>query len=194
MSSTIRKAKRQRAPMVCMSLTAYGLVAPGLPIPDDRIPRNFALKQQATLNLQEGPSRTGTTLGNMRYETSYLEYYEDLLANEAIWMTFFHHPAHTDHSEHTCGILGTLATIYRRRDSVESLQRCEEVLIMWKKVFDIYKANSDMTIPQQALCRYSRIQHQRGSLQSHVSNPTLQGMCQHLSRSLSIRIQVPCFL
>jgi hypothetical protein len=101
-SKMLRKAKKKGTPIVCVSTTAFGPVAPGLPIPDG-VPPNFSLKQEATLNLREGPSRSGKNLGNMQYEASYRAYYDDIVENESIWMSFFEHPANTEHAEQIPG-------------------------------------------------------------------------------------------
>lgn len=144
----LRKARKEGMPVVRLSVTAFGLVGPGLPIPDG-VPPNFSLKQHAVSDFQEGPSRTGKTLGNMRYEASYRAYYDDVVENESIWMRFFMHPDNDTHAEHTCGIFGTLATIYRQRGD---LQNCEDVLDMEDKVITIYRRNCDEQNPDQMLC------------------------------------------
>jgi MYND finger len=142
-STFLRQCKRQGTPIFYASMTAYGIVMPGMVTNDARIPRNFGLKQQATLHFMEGPSRTGTSLGNLRYEASYRDYYHDLIdeTNGPVWMSFFQHPDNAEHAEHTCGILGNLAVIYRRRGGGEYERKCEEVLDLWQKVFDLYKAH-----------------------------------------------------
>lgn len=149
LSTFIRKVKKQGKPIVCISTTAFGLVDPRLPIPPG-VPPNFALKQQAMVNVMVGPSRTGQSLGNMLYETSYRDYYEDLVENESLWMTFFQHQDNAEHAGHTCIILGTLASIYQRRGGDDSLQSCQDVLDMWTRVFVIFKSHCNMNIPDQA--------------------------------------------
>jgi len=129
-SKVIKGVKKSGRPIFTLSFTAFGLVGPGLPIPEG-VPSNFALKQAAIAELSTGATTTKSKLGNMKYEGSYKAYYDDLLAYESIWMSFFDHRDNYEHAEHTCGILGTLATIYRQRGA---LNECEEVLDMEVKV------------------------------------------------------------
>ena len=138
-SKTLKKAIKSGAPIVSISHTAFGMVAPGLPLPPG-VPQNFALKQEATKQLQRGASSSGRGLGNKRGEMMYLDYYNDICANEKEWMDFFVHPDNDIHAEHTCGILGTLATIYRQRGT---LKECEEVLNMEDKVLVRYGKNCE---------------------------------------------------
>ena len=147
-SKQLRSARRAGVPILCVSGTAFGLVGPGMPIPDG-VPPNFPLKQQAVMHFKEGPSRSGKNLGNMRHEASYKAFYDDIVEDESIWMSFFEHPDNDEHAEHTCGILGTLATIYRQRGD---LQNCEDVLDMWKKVFTPYRRNCYEYHPIQIPC------------------------------------------
>lgn len=137
-SKVIKGVKKSGRPIFTLSFTAFGLVGPGLPIPEG-VPSNFALKQAAIAELSTGATTTKSKLGNMKYEGSYKAYYDDLLAYESIWMSFFDHRDNYEHAEHTCGILGTLATIYRQRGA---LNECEEVLDMEVKVMERYKRAS----------------------------------------------------
>ena len=61
----------------------------------------------------------------------YREYYDDLVADRATWLHFFEYKDNFQHAENTCGILGTLATIYRQRGWLED---CERVLDMEAEV------------------------------------------------------------
>ena len=96
-----------------MSFTAFGMVAPGMALPDG-VPPNFALKQAAHLEFtgKVGVSGMSSRLGNMKGEAAYRAYYEDLVGSDrALWLRFFDHPGNFEQAEHTCGILGTLASI-----------------------------------------------------------------------------------
>lgn len=130
-----KQAVKAGEKLVCVSLTAFGIVGPGMPIPDG-VPPNFALKQQAVMEFQQGPSRSGNGLGNFVGEQHFRAYYDDIVDSTSEWMTFFKHPENVEHAEHTCGILGTLATIYRQRGTLEI---CEEVLDMEDRVLQVYK-------------------------------------------------------
>lgn len=128
----LRQAKKENIPIYCASMTSRGIVAPGMPVPDG-VPANFGLKQAAVLDFHSNGGRMNKQfLG----EAKYRDYYDDLVSNEEEWLEFFHHPLNTEHAEHTCGVLGTLATIYRQRGSYE---QCGQVLEMEMKVMDIYK-------------------------------------------------------
>jgi hypothetical protein len=83
-----------------------------------------------------GPATRPGARGNMRGEASYRAYYDDLVVDRSIWMAFFDERDNYQHAEHTCGILGTLATIYRQRGA---LQECEDVLDMEVEVLKRYK-------------------------------------------------------
>lgn len=132
-----------------ISMTAFGLVVPGLALPSG-VPTAFALKQTAAACLQEGPPRNSKRLGNLKHEVAYRDYYLELQKNTAEWMTFFDHPGNSQHAEHTCGILGTLATIYRHRGD---LIQCEQVLDLEEKVMDVFKRNCDPeNYPQLRCC------------------------------------------
>jgi hypothetical protein len=137
-SKVLRMAKKSGMPMISMSFTAFGPVGPGLPIPEG-VPPNFPLKQVATIEFKTGPATRAGARGNMRGEASYRAYYDDLVADRSIWMTFFDELDNYEHAEHTCGILGTLATIYRQRGA---LKECEEVLDMEVEVMERYQRSS----------------------------------------------------
>ena len=119
-----------------MSFTASGPVGPGLPHPEG-VPLNFALKQAATMEFQgrAPPSDARDGRGNFKGEAAYRAYHEDLVADRATWEPFFDEPMHSEHAEHTCGILGTLATLLRQRGSLEE---CETVLDCEAWVIAIY--------------------------------------------------------
>jgi hypothetical protein len=135
----MRQVKRSGAPMVCVSWTVFGMVGPGMPIPAG-VPPNFALKQNALLEFQQGrASSNPEKRGNMKGEKFYREYYDDIEDNTADWLKFFDVPDHYEHAEHTCGILGTLATIYRQRGALED---CEKVLDMEGRVMARYQRST----------------------------------------------------
>lgn len=144
----IRQAMKQGTPIVCMSFTAQGMVMPGMPLPQG-VPKNFRLKQEAYSAFFTGPSTSGTKLGNLQYEKKYKDYYEDIVANEDEWMTFFDHPDNHEHAEHTCGILGTFATIYRQRGGTENHAYCERVLDMEGKVLEKYRVALNHLYPNK---------------------------------------------
>ena len=125
-----------------MSTTAQGIVGPGMPMPKG-VPAAFFLKQQATLEFQSGVSLSGANRGNFKGELAYREYYEELQSNKSDWMTFFDAPGNYHHAEHSCGILGTFATVLRQRGSPESLNECESVLNMEAECLARYKKHTD---------------------------------------------------
>jgi len=136
-SKQLRKHAKSGAPILCVSPTAFGIVAPGLPMPDG-VPDNFALKQQAAVELQKGPPSRPDQRGNMKGEKYYKEFYDDIVVDHTKWMAFFDAHGNVTHAEHTCGILGTLATIYRQR---EWLAECEMVLDMQCEVMTRYRSH-----------------------------------------------------
>mmetsp|Transcript_6498 Transcript_6498/g.9619 ORF Transcript_6498/g.9619 Transcript_6498/m.9619 type:complete len:358 (+) Transcript_6498:104-1177(+) len=135
-----QKLAKKGAPIVTISYTHAGLVAPGMPIPDG-VPENFGYKQKAVtdFHMMARVDNPKNKLGNLKGEQSYKDYYDDIVSSEEEWMSFFNHKENSEHAEHTCGILGTLATIYRQR-GVSG--QCEEVLDMEVKVLDIYRRHS----------------------------------------------------
>jgi hypothetical protein len=135
-SKQLRQMKREGVPVVHLTSTAGA------------VPANFSLKQQAYIELLLGP-KAGAR-GNMKGEAAYRAYYDDLLEDRT-WMSFFDHPDNSNHAEHTCGILGTLATVYRQRGT---LQDCEAVLDLEVDVLKKYRAactNTSMTTCCDAL-------------------------------------------
>ena len=154
-SKTLKKAAKSGKPIMTISETAFGIVGPGFPLPPG-VPQNFALKQEATLQLQRGVSSSGEGLGNKRGEMMYLDYYDDICVNEKEWMDFFVHPKNYIHAEHTCGILGTLATIYRQRGT---LKECEEVLNMEDKVLVRYGKNCEASCIREQINCYQSLKH-----------------------------------
>ena len=142
----LRAARREGATIIHLSGTAFGLVGPGLPLPDG-VPSNFALKQEAQRHFQQGTGNGG--LGNFRGERYYREYYDDLVADRAAWLTFFDHGENYEHAEHTCGVLGTLATVYRQRGT---LDECERVLDMEREVLTRYERASVGACSAQVRC------------------------------------------
>ena len=94
----------------------------------------YGLKQKA---LTEFHSARGSR--QFFGEASYKAYYEELVQNESEWMEFFKHDSNHEHAEHTCGILGTLATLLRQRGTYEE---CGNVLDMEEKVLGIFKEQS----------------------------------------------------
>eukprot|EP00584_Thalassiosira_punctigera_P015980 CAMPEP_0172561026 /NCGR_PEP_ID=MMETSP1067-20121228/91244_1 /TAXON_ID=265564 ORGANISM="Thalassiosira punctigera, Strain Tpunct2005C2" /NCGR_SAMPLE_ID=MMETSP1067 /ASSEMBLY_ACC=CAM_ASM_000444 /LENGTH=385 /DNA_ID=CAMNT_0013350975 /DNA_START=162 /DNA_END=1319 /DNA_ORIENTATION=+ len=125
----LRKARKEGTQIVCVSNTHAGLVGPGMPIPEG-VPSNFGLKQQA---LTEFQSRRGHR--QFFGEASYKAYYDELVQNESEWEEFFRHPRNHEHVEHTCGIMGTYATLLRQRGSYEE---CGRVLDVERKALDVY--------------------------------------------------------
>lgn len=132
---THRKVRREGIPVVHLSGTAFGMVGPGLPLPDG-VPASFALKQVASTAFMEGRSFSGERLGNLKSERLYREYFDDLVADRGTWLGFFEHRGNYQHAENTCGILGTLATIYRQRGALDD---CELVLDMEAEVLARYE-------------------------------------------------------
>ena len=130
-----------------MSFTAFGPFGPGCPHPAG-VPANFHLKQAAHRALLEGPSSTGR--GNFKGERLYREFFDDLLGEETeTWLSFFAHRGNSEHAEHSCGILGTLATIYRQRGD---LVICEQVLDMEELVLTRYQQASVGASREQVSC------------------------------------------
>ena len=143
-----RNASNPR-PVLHVSGTAFGMVGPGLPLPAG-VPANFALKQVATTAFFEGRSRSGKSLGNLKHERLYREFFDDLAADRAAWLPFLEHEENHQHAENTCGILGTLATIYRQRGA---LYDCEAVLDMEQEVLARYERVSVRAAdPTQVRC------------------------------------------
>ena len=132
----LRQHKKAGIPIVCMSFTSFGIVAPGMPIPEG-VPSNFALKQAALVEFQSGSS---TGLRNFRGEAAYRKYYNDIMDNQVQWLAFFDELDDYEHAEHTCGILGTLATIYRQRGALDD---CERVLDLELEVLSRYERSTD---------------------------------------------------
>uniref|UniRef100_A0A7S2UNG7 MYND-type domain-containing protein n=1 Tax=Attheya septentrionalis TaxID=420275 RepID=A0A7S2UNG7_9STRA len=140
-SKNVKKAKKAGMPTMTISMTAFGMVGPGMPIPDG-VPPNFSLKQAALLQFTTGGPSRPNELGNLQYEACYRAYYDDICESTSIWMTFFDHPYNYEHAEHTCGILGTLATVYRQRATDESNKECKAVLDMEEEVLKRYRRSS----------------------------------------------------
>ena len=99
-------------PLFQMSFTAFGMVAPGMALPDG-VPPNFALQAG-------GPPRVhgeGGPVGHVKQAGQH----EGLRTERTTrtWsartghsgLRFFDHPGNFEQAEHTCGILGTLASI-----------------------------------------------------------------------------------
>jgi hypothetical protein len=144
----LRNAKKAGMPIITCSYTSFGIVAPGMPIPAG-VPPNFALKQAAVNAFQTGFSSSGTGRGNFKGEGSYREFYDDLEDNKEQWMSFFDVAENYEHAEHSCGILGTLATVYRQRGALED---CEKVLDMEDQVLIRYQRASEGTCSAQVNC------------------------------------------
>jgi len=142
-SKELRDAKRKEGTheILEVAYTAQGLVVPGKPLPEG-VPANFYLKKQAEFCFLTGAAKDDKydapkKLGNLKYEKEYRDYYDDIFKNETEWMTFFDHPRNFVNAEHTCGILGSLATIYRQRGGMYKM--CDQVLDMEEKVLNRYK-------------------------------------------------------
>mmetsp|Transcript_34974 Transcript_34974/g.71362 ORF Transcript_34974/g.71362 Transcript_34974/m.71362 type:complete len:367 (-) Transcript_34974:105-1205(-) len=145
----LRRLKKAGIPIVTTSFTAFGVVGPGLPMPAG-VPAAFVLKQNATLEFNSGASFSGNSRGNFKGELAYREYYEELEENKAEWMRFFDEYGNYEHAEHSCGILGTFATVLRQRGSLEE---CERVLNMELEVMTRYKKHTGKDAPQaQIVC------------------------------------------
>jgi hypothetical protein len=153
----LRHHRKAGTPIFTVSMTAQGIVGPGMPMPQG-VPAAFGLKQQATLEFQSGASGqmlSGGNRGNFKGELAYRQYYEELELNKNEWMTFFNAPDNYIHAEHSCGILGTFATILRQRGSSESLKECEQVLNMEAECLARYKKvtdNNQDAHEQQVFC------------------------------------------
>mmetsp|Transcript_41214 Transcript_41214/g.44747 ORF Transcript_41214/g.44747 Transcript_41214/m.44747 type:complete len:391 (-) Transcript_41214:1203-2375(-) len=154
-SKSIKKAVKSGMPIMAISETAFGIVGPGFPLPTG-VPRNFALKQEATMQLQRGCSSSGKGLGNKRGEMMYRDYYDDICVHEQEWMDFFDPAENYIHAEHTCGILGTLATIYRQRGA---LKECEQVLDMEDKVLVRYGRHCEACSIREQINCYQGLKH-----------------------------------
>jgi len=146
-NQAIKAAKKSGTPVVSMSSTAFGVVAPGMPIPAG-VPPNYGLKQAAVMDFHSGASSSGGR-GNMRGEQAYRAYYDDLEDNREQWLAFFDIHQHHMDAEHTCGILGTLATIYRQRGV---LDMCEKVLDMEDEVLRRYQRCGALEGPGAVRC------------------------------------------
>jgi len=138
-AKSMREMGRSDTPILCVSHTKYGPVFPGQPTPEG-VPGNFGLKQAAVLEYLKGPSAVDSgKRGNMKGELAYMRFYEGITIDDesrAEWLKFLSDAEHKVDAEHTVGILGTLATIYRQRGS---LKQCEEVLNVQDDVFVSYK-------------------------------------------------------
>ena len=142
-----RKAMKQQrkagVPIATASYTAFGWVMPGMTkdmLPEG-VPSNFSVKQEATLEFHSHRPMSLQTgkLGNMKGEAKYREYYIGILQQKDIWMNFFQHPENIQHCEHTCGILGTLATTYRQRGDYEN---CGRVLDLEDEILELYREHT----------------------------------------------------
>lgn len=104
------------------------------------VPKNFPLKQAALMefHLHRPKGFHSNQLGNMQGEQQYCEYYQGILELKDEWMSFFQHPENIVHCEHTCGLLRTLATIYRQRGTLEE---CEKVLDLEDQVLGFYEGH-----------------------------------------------------
>ena len=81
-----------------VSMTAFGIVCPGQLLPPG-VPQNFGLKQTATNEFQMGCVPGGR--GNMKGESSYRSYYDDLEDNKTEWLAFFDHEQNYVHADST---------------------------------------------------------------------------------------------
>jgi hypothetical protein len=66
----------------------------------------------------------------------YRAYYDNIVENKSLQMEFFNERGNSEHAEHTCGILGTLATIYWQQGVLED---CEEVMDLEVLVMEKHK-------------------------------------------------------
>ena len=84
------------------------------------VPANFELKQIAHMAFRSSaPAVFGGARGNFKGERAFRNFYDDIVSDHATWIAFFRRPGNIEHSEHSCGMLGTLATIYRQRGEIE---------------------------------------------------------------------------
>lgn len=75
----------------------------------------------------------------LNYERVYTELYDDIMANDGQWFGLFASDDNNVYAERCIGILGTLATILRRRGDVN---KAEAVLALDERVLERY---ADMT-------------------------------------------------
>ena len=87
-----------KVPSYYFSNTAQGMVGSDLPIPEG-VPKNFKLKQQAKVLLSTGPSSSKASLGNLQFESTYRDFYDDFVADNETWMSFLDHPQNFEHAE-----------------------------------------------------------------------------------------------
>mmetsp|Transcript_46068 Transcript_46068/g.94233 ORF Transcript_46068/g.94233 Transcript_46068/m.94233 type:complete len:315 (+) Transcript_46068:121-1065(+) len=90
-------------------------------------PANFHLYEQAIMPFCAGEAFKG--------ERQYTAYYQDMETNKDAWMSFFDNVGNNVQAERTCGVLGTLATMYRQRGE---LVEAEAVLEMEGAVLELY--------------------------------------------------------
>ena len=84
-------------------------------------------------------------------EAAYRELYEDILGHQAEWFDIiFASDDNYVKAERTCGILGTLAMIKRRRGE---LTEAASVLTIYTRVLDVYRGMCDRcTVQEQKHC------------------------------------------
>ena len=116
LKKVLKQAKADNVPIYHMSMTSFGMVAPGSPLPPG-VPASFGLLQDAYLEFtgNKPGSAWGMSRGNMKGEASYLMLYQAIENDMDAWVKFFEHEETPTFVERTCGMLGTLATILRQR-------------------------------------------------------------------------------
>jgi hypothetical protein len=73
-SKELKAHKKSGGRILTLSMTSFGMVGQGMPIPDG-VPPNFGLKQAAVIELQTGfVSSSGAGRSNFKGERSYREY------------------------------------------------------------------------------------------------------------------------
>jgi len=136
--NSIREAKVNSRPILNVS-GVYG----------DNFPENFSLKQQATTVFFMEASMANGKIGGYKSEAVYRAYFDDLVTDKATWMSMFEVPENFQHAENTCGILGTLATLYRVDGKLEI---CEKVLDMEQDVLIRYQRVIEGKDHAQVVC------------------------------------------
>ena len=77
--------------------------------------------------------------GAFKGERAYHAYYDDLQRDRANWLAFLAEAGNNVYAERSCGILGTLATIYRQRSEIAA---AEGVLEMEGLILPLYKRHA----------------------------------------------------
>eukprot|EP00928_Gymnodinium_smaydae_P017427 TRINITY_DN16659_c0_g2_i1.p1 TRINITY_DN16659_c0_g2~~TRINITY_DN16659_c0_g2_i1.p1 ORF type:complete len:380 (+),score=47.86 TRINITY_DN16659_c0_g2_i1:43-1140(+) len=113
---TLKTAKKEHMPVMHMS-TVVGSAPPG-----------FERAQAAYTVFFRGDGFKG--------EAAYAALYAQICANREEWLRFYDEKANHVHTERACGIVNTLATIYRQRGQIEA---CERVLDLGGELVERYQ-------------------------------------------------------